>query len=146
MLETFKQSIDLNGIIGESFTLEKGANSLYSAEQTLDFLIDSTALGNSRFEHIEALRFDPGYKDVKGIDRFPSEKVFSNFFSIFDDFSAMEIRFFMHMASFREGLYFANWGIMRAARMPIMAIGIISSTLELKPWSFNLNVTRFIFK
>jgi hypothetical protein len=84
LLETFKQSIDLNGIIGESFTLEKGANSLYSADQTLDFLIDSTALGNSRFEHTEALRFDPGYKDVKGIDRYPSEKVFRNFFSIFE--------------------------------------------------------------
>jgi hypothetical protein len=83
LLETFKQSIDLNGIIGKSFTLQKGANSLYSAEQTLDFLIDSTALGNSRFEHTEALRYDPGYKDVKGIDRFPSEKVFRNFFSIF---------------------------------------------------------------
>ena len=83
LLETFKQSIDLNGIIGELFTLKKGANSLYSAEQTLDFLIDSTALGHSRFEHTEALRFDPGYKDVKGIDRYPSEKVFRNFFSIF---------------------------------------------------------------
>jgi len=84
LLETFKQSIDINRIIGESFTLEKGANSLYSAKQTLDFLLDSTALGNSRFEHTEALRFDPGYKDVKGIDRFPSEKVFRNFFSIFE--------------------------------------------------------------
>ena len=84
LLETFKQSIDLNGIISESFTLEKGSNSVYSAEQVLDFLIDSAALGRSRFEHTEALRFDPGYKDVKGIDRYPSEKVFRNFFSIFD--------------------------------------------------------------
>jgi len=83
LLETFKQSIDLTGIISESLTLEKGANSVYSAEQTLDFLIDSAALGHSRFEHTEALRFDPGYKDVKGIDRYPSEKVFRDFFSKF---------------------------------------------------------------
>jgi len=72
LLETFKQSIDFNGIIRELFTLKKGTNSIFSAEDTLDFLIDSTALGHSRFEHTEALRFDPGYKDVKGIDRFPS--------------------------------------------------------------------------
>ncbi|HDP98946.1 MAG TPA: hypothetical protein ENN22_07180, partial [bacterium] len=83
LLEAFKQSIDFKGIIRELFTLKKGANSIFSAEDTLDFLIDSTALGHSRFDHTEALRFDPGYKDVKGIDRFPSEKVFRDFFSLF---------------------------------------------------------------
>jgi hypothetical protein len=84
LLEAFKQSIDFNGIIRELFTLKKGANSIFSAEETLDFLIDSTALGHSRFEHTQALRFDPGYQDVKGIDRFPSEKVFRDFFSLFN--------------------------------------------------------------
>jgi hypothetical protein len=82
LIETFKQSIDLNGIISEHFTLQKGANSVFSAEETLDFLIDSSLLGYSRFEHTEALRFDPGYQDVKGIDRFPSEKVFRDLFSL----------------------------------------------------------------
>lgn len=84
LLETFKQSIDLNGIIRETFTLKKGPNSVYSAEDTLGFLIDSCALGHSRFEHTEALRFDPGYKDVKGIARYPSEKVFRDFFALFN--------------------------------------------------------------
>ena len=84
LLATFKQSIDLDGIIREIFTLTKSPNSVYSAESTLDFLIDSCALGHSRFEHTEALRFDPGYKDIKGIDRYPSEKVFRDFFALFN--------------------------------------------------------------
>jgi len=84
LLETFKKSVDFNSIIKELFTLQKNPNSVFSAQDTLEFLIDSTALGYSRFEHTEALRFDPGYKDIKGIDRFPSEKVFRDFFSLFN--------------------------------------------------------------
>lgn len=84
LLETFKQSLDFNAIIRDLFTLRKSANSLYSAEETLDLLIDSNLLGYSRFEHTEALRFDPGYKNVKGIERYPSEKVFRDFLSLFN--------------------------------------------------------------
>jgi hypothetical protein len=82
-IESFKQSIDLNGIINDEFTLTKGPNSIYSAVDTLDFLLDSCILGHSRFEHTEALRFDPGYQDIKGIERYPSEKVFRDLFSFF---------------------------------------------------------------
>ena len=85
LVETFKKSIDFNELIRELFTLEKGSNSSYKANNVLDYLIDSNALGFSRFEHTEVLRFDPGYKDIKGIDRFPSEKVFRDFFSLFNN-------------------------------------------------------------
>jgi len=80
LLETFKQAINFKNIISENLSLEKGANSLYSSEDVLDFLLDANCLGYSRFEHTECLRIDPGYREVKGIDRFPSEKVFRDFF------------------------------------------------------------------
>lgn len=83
LLETFKQSIDFYNIIGENFTLKKSPNSTFSAKDTLSFLIDSCALGYSRFDHTETLRYDPGYMDLRGIDRFPSEKVFRDLFSKF---------------------------------------------------------------
>lgn len=83
LLETFKQALDFKGIIGENLTLEKGANSLYPTEDVLDFLLDANCLGYSRFEHTECLRLDPGYIEVKGIGRFPSEKVFRDFLGAF---------------------------------------------------------------
>lgn len=82
-LEKFKQSIDLKSIIKNHLTLKKGKNSQYSSEATLDYLIDSCCLGFSRFDHTESLRNDPGYKDVKQIDQFPSEKVFRDYLSLF---------------------------------------------------------------
>ena len=82
-LETFKQAIGLKGIIDENLSLKKGPNSLYPTENILDFLLDANCLGYSRFEHTECLRIDPGYLKVKGIARFPSEKVFRDFFGSF---------------------------------------------------------------
>ncbi len=83
LLETFKQAIDFKNIIGKNLSLKKGANSLYPTENVLDFLIDANCLGYSRFDHTECLRIDPGYLKFKGIARFPSEKVFRDFFGSF---------------------------------------------------------------
>ncbi|MFQ5632408.1 MAG: IS1380 family transposase [bacterium] len=80
LLQTFKQAIDFKGLICKNLSLEKAANSLYPSEDVVDFLVDANCLGYSRFEHTECLRIDPGYREVKGIDRFPSEKVFRDFF------------------------------------------------------------------
>ncbi|MEW6606107.1 MAG: IS1380 family transposase [bacterium] len=90
-IETFKQAIDLTGIIKNNFTLSKPINSLYSAPQTLEHLIDCCCLGLSRFEHTETLRFDPGYLDLKQISSFPSEKVFRNLLSAFQQTHIQEL-------------------------------------------------------
>jgi len=82
-IETFKQAIGLSSIIKDNFSLSKGANSIYKAEDVLESLIDCCCLGLSRFEHMEALRYDPGYKELKGIPVFPSEKVLRDFFKQF---------------------------------------------------------------
>ncbi len=83
LFETFKQAIGFKEIIGDRLSLRKGKNSTFSAEDTMDYLIDSSALGCARFEHTESLRFDPGYKEIKQTNRFPSEKVFRDFIGCF---------------------------------------------------------------
>lgn len=81
-IETFKQAIGVSSIIKDHFSLSKAPNSIYKAEEVLESLIDCCCLGLSRFEHMEALRYDPGYKDLKGIWVFPSEKVFRDLFKL----------------------------------------------------------------
>lgn len=83
-IETFKQAIGLSTIIKDNFTLTKGINSLYKATQVLDYMIDSCCVGLFRFDHMEYLRYDPGYLVLKGISSFPSEKVFRGFLSNFE--------------------------------------------------------------
>lgn len=83
-IETFKQAIGLKSIIKDNFTLSKASNSTYSAQSTLEHLIDCCCLGLSRFDHTECLRYDPGYLDLKQITSFPSEKVFRNLHSNFE--------------------------------------------------------------
>ena len=90
-LEKFKQSIALNSIIANHLTVEKGENSQYSSEATIDYLLDSCCLGYSRFDHTESLRNDPGYKAVKGVDQFPSEKVFRDYLSLFSSAHIKEL-------------------------------------------------------
>lgn len=82
-IETFKQAIGLSSIIKDNFSLSKAANSMYKAENILESLIDCCSVGLFRFQHMEALRYDPGYKDLKEIQNFPSEKVFRDFFKLF---------------------------------------------------------------
>ena len=81
-VETFKQAIGLSSIIEDNFSISKAPNSTYKAEDVLESLIDCCCLGLFRFKHMEALRYDPGYKDLKEISAFPSEKVFRDFFKL----------------------------------------------------------------
>jgi len=73
LIETFKRVIGIKGLIKENLSIEKHWNSLYSAESIVDYMTDCCIVGRTRFEHMEGLNFDPGYKKVKGIERFPSE-------------------------------------------------------------------------
>lgn len=85
LIETFEKTIDLRGIIEKGFTLKKAPNSKYSTTDLLLEMIDSCILGKSRFIHTEELRHDPGYKEIKEIEDFPSEKCFRELYSKFDN-------------------------------------------------------------
>ena len=91
LLETFKRSLNFKEIIQQHLSLKKGSNCVYATDEILDYLTDSCALGHTRFEHTECLRFDPGYKDLKGINRFPSEKVFRDFLGSFTNEHLQEL-------------------------------------------------------
>lgn len=73
LLETFKRSFDIQGIIRGGLSVKKRWNSTYSADMLVDYMTDCCILGKSRFEHMEELNYDPGYKQVKGIAQFPTE-------------------------------------------------------------------------
>lgn len=85
LIETFERAIGLHGIVANEFTLEKGKNSKFHPTSLLLKMIDSCILGKSRFAHTESLRYDPGYKEIKGIEDFPSEKCFRDLYGRFDD-------------------------------------------------------------
>ncbi len=72
-IETFKRAIGFSEMIDQHFSYQKHWNSTYSSHQLLDYLTDSCILGLSRFDHMEALRSDPGYKKVKDVSEVPSE-------------------------------------------------------------------------
>ena len=83
-MELFKELIGLDKIISNKFLLEQKENSLYFASQLIDYLIDCSILGHTRFSHMDALKFDPGYLAVKEITRFPDESTFRNFLKKLD--------------------------------------------------------------
>lgn len=78
-IEMFKQLIGLDEIITDYFTLEQKKNCVYNSQQLIDYLLDCSILGHTRFLHMDALQFDPGYQIVKEIHRFPDESTFRTF-------------------------------------------------------------------
>ena len=74
LLESLKQAIDFIGIVNKHFTVRRHHNSTYSAAELVDTMVDCAALGLLRFDHMNQLKFDPGYQKIKGIDRVPDER------------------------------------------------------------------------
>jgi len=83
-MELFKELIGLDEIIANIFTLKQKGNSLYFAWQLIDYLIDCSILGHTRFLHMDTLKFDPGYLAVKECTRFPDESTFRLFLKKLD--------------------------------------------------------------
>lgn len=73
-LEQFKEIIGIRQLLERVVTLRKRHNSKWSAVEMFDYLLDGLMLGLSRFEHLEKLRFDPGYRKVKEVEEIPGEK------------------------------------------------------------------------
>jgi hypothetical protein len=74
-VELFKKIINLSSLINDGVAYEKSVNSVFTTAEIIEYLIDSNILGYSRFNAIEDLRKDVGYKNIKETDRLPSEKV-----------------------------------------------------------------------
>lgn len=75
-MELFKQLIGLDEIIAYHLTVAQAKNSMYTAQELIDYLIDCAILGHTRFLHMDALQADPGYQTIKEIERFPDESTF----------------------------------------------------------------------
>ena len=74
-LELFKQIIGVREVIEKNVSYKKPANSIFTVAEIIDYLIDASILGFSRFLHTEDLRRDKGFSKIKEADRLPSEKV-----------------------------------------------------------------------
>ena len=84
-IETFKEAIGFSEMIDEHFSYQKHWNSTYSSRQLLGYFTDCCILGLSRFDHMEALRSDPGYKKVKEVNQVPSEKRYRDLLGCFEN-------------------------------------------------------------
>ncbi|AQS18359.2 IS1380 family transposase [Clostridium beijerinckii] len=78
-LELFKHIIGIKSIIEKQVSYNKASNSILTVAAIIDYLIDASILGFSRFLHTEDLRRDRGFLKIKEADRLPSEKVCRDF-------------------------------------------------------------------
>jgi len=74
LFETFKNAIGYSELLQKHFKVNRHHNCRYSATELADILGDCLALGIVRFDHMNGLKFDPGYQKVKGIERVPDER------------------------------------------------------------------------
>jgi len=92
-VEAFKQAIGFKELISNIFTMRKAPNSKFQPPEMLDFLVDAQVLGLFRFEHINDLRYDPGYLKIKGdLEDFPDETGFRRLFKAMKPESLEELR------------------------------------------------------
>ena len=91
LLETFKRSFGIQKIIKDNLSIKKHWNSTYSVETLIDYMTDCCVLGMTRFDHMERLKYDPGYKKVKGIEEYPSEGRFRDLMGRFKELNIKEL-------------------------------------------------------
>lgn len=76
LFEAFKNAIGYKELLQKHFTVNRHHNCRYSPADLADILGDCITLGMVRFDHMNTLKFDPGYRKIKGIDRVPDERTF----------------------------------------------------------------------
>ncbi len=72
--QAFLKQIEFPEILDSSITYKKHHNSIFTPVDIINFLINATVLGYSRFTHMDILRKDKVFCDIMG-DKVPSEKV-----------------------------------------------------------------------
>jgi len=76
LFETFKNAIGYTELLSKHFNISRHHNCRYNATELADILGDCIALGIVRFDHMNSLKFDPGYQKTKGIEQVPDERTF----------------------------------------------------------------------
>ncbi len=79
LLEGFKRAIGFVDLARKHGTVQRRHNCRYTAVRLLDSLVDGIALGLLRFDHMNALKGDPGYRLIKGLDHVPDERTLRYF-------------------------------------------------------------------
>ncbi len=65
-IESFKKAIQLQEMIKKHITMKRYHNAIYPYDVLIDQLIDALIIGYYRYSHVNELKFDPGYKVIKG--------------------------------------------------------------------------------
>lgn len=91
-VELFKRIIGYKDILKNSITFNKAANSTFSVTDIIDYLTDANILGFSRFSHTNDLKDDQGYKKIKEVDKFASEKVCRDLLKALPEEALKELR------------------------------------------------------
>jgi len=63
-LEVTKSSIDFKFLISDNISYQKAPNAIFQPADIIDFMVDASILGYSRFSHYENLREDAGYLQI----------------------------------------------------------------------------------
>lgn len=84
LLEGFKRAIGFADLARKHGTIRRHHNCRYSAVRLLDSLVDGVALGLLCFDHMNALKGDPGYRLIKGLDDVPDERTLRYFLAHLD--------------------------------------------------------------
>lgn len=74
LFEALKQAIGFTEIVQKHLTVTRHHNCIYSASEIIDIMVDCSALGLLRFDHMNALKFDPGYMKIKDARKIPDER------------------------------------------------------------------------
>lgn len=92
LLEAMKQVIGFDDMLRRHLTIRRHHNCTYSAAELIETMIDSVALGLLRFSHMEALKHDPGYQKLKGVDRVADERTMRGLLSQLNQEQVEQIR------------------------------------------------------
>jgi hypothetical protein len=89
-LQNFKDKIGFSQLLENGLTYQKHHNCLFTTAETIDFMVDATILGYTRFNHMDQLRFDNAHRILRG--GAPSEKVCRDLLLIMPESAKTELR------------------------------------------------------
>ena len=90
-LEAFKSIINFRGLIANKIGYQKPNNAKFTTVDIIDYLVDATILGYSKFQHMDDLRQDQVFRQIKDSD-LPSEKACRDLLKALPEESLKETR------------------------------------------------------
>ena len=90
-LEAAKSSIDFKSLISDNISYQKAPNAIFQPADIIDFMVDASILGYSRFSHYENLRENAAYLKIKDLN-VTSEKGWRDLLKALPEESVNELR------------------------------------------------------